>query len=123
MVSFSKIAYLVVASGGALAAPGTANHGPLVKFTELKQLPSFWTAKGRVAEATITGRIGLKQSNIKGLQEKLLDIAHPDSPNYGKWMSKEEVEAYTAPDDKHVAAVKSWLASAGITEVEQPTNE
>ncbi|KAJ6784771.1 hypothetical protein PWT90_05731 [Aphanocladium album] len=122
MVSFSKICVAALSAGGALAAP--APHGPLVKFGELTKMPSKWVATGHAAsEATIKAQIGIKQSNIKGLQEKLADIADPNSPNYGKWLSKEEVEKYTAPAEADVAAVKSWLASAGITDVAMPTND
>lgn len=122
MVSFSKICFAAVSAGSVLAAP--APHGPLVKFGELKQLPAQWLATGHDAsDALIKGQIGIKQGNIQGLQEKLADIADPNSPNYGKWLSKEEVDKYTAPAEADVAAVKAWLASAGITDVTMPTNE
>lgn len=122
MVSFSKICIAAASAGGVFAAP--AGHGPLKQFGQLKHVPAMWTSHGPAdGAAMITAQIGLKQNNIKGLQEKLLDISHPDSPNYGKWLSKEEVDAYTAPAETDVAAVKEWLAAAGITEVTQPTNE
>lgn len=77
---------------GAVAIPTTAAKlGPLEIFHNLPSLPPKWTAHGPANGKTkVHARIGLKQSNIPALQEKLLDISNPDSPNYGKWLSKEE---------------------------------
>ncbi len=122
MVSFSKICFVAASAGSVLAAP--APHGPLVKFGEIRKLPSKWVATGAAdANAVIKGQIGIKQNNIQGLQAKLADIADPNSPNYGQWLSKEEVDKYSAPAAADVAAVKAWLASSGITDVTMPTNE
>ncbi|KAJ3481806.1 hypothetical protein NLG97_g7732 [Lecanicillium saksenae] len=123
MVSFSKICLVAASAGGVFAVPATP-HGPLVKFGGLTKVPTKWLATGHAATgATIKAHIGIKQSNIKGLQDKLADIADPASPNYGKWLSTEEIAEYTAPAEADVAAVKSWLASAGISEVTMPTND
>ncbi|KAM3430033.1 hypothetical protein NHJ13734_007916 [Beauveria thailandica] len=122
MVSFSKICFAAVSAGSVLAAP--APHGPLTKFGELKKLPSSWVATGAAdSNAVIKAQIGIKQNNIKGLQDKLDDIANPDSPNYGKWLSKEDVDKYTAPAEADVAAVEAWLVSSGITDITMPTND
>lgn len=123
MVSFSKICFVAVSAGSVLAAPAPP-HGPLVKFGEITKLPSKWVATGAAdGAAVIKAQIGIKQNNIKGLQDKLADIADPNSPNYGQWLSKEEVDKYSAPAAADVAAVKAWLADSGITEVTMPTNE
>lgn len=124
MVAISKLCFTATAAIGALAAPASNNHGPLTLFQELKALPSQWSSKGAADKgAMVKAQIGLKQGNIKGLQAKLMDISNPDSPNYGKWLSQDEIAAYTAPSHGNADAVKSWLAAAGITEVTQPTNE
>lgn len=123
MVAFSKIALAATAAVGVLAAPAQ-QHGPLTRFSHITRLPSHWTAQGQADRGTLVkAQIGLKQNNIKGLQEKLLDISNPESSNYGKWLSQSEVDAFTAPAAADVAAVKSWLAANGITEISQPTNE
>ena len=124
MVAWSQICATLSLAAGVLAAPATSAHGPLKLFTELKQLPSLWSSNGAADKgAIIKAQIGLKQGNIQGLQDKLLDIANPESPNYGKWLSQDEIAAYTAPPAGHVDQVKSWLAANGIHEVSQPTNE
>lgn len=124
MVRFSQICVAFAAAAGTRAAPATANHGPLTLFTELKQQPSMWKSEGAADKgAMITAQIGLKQSNIPGLQAKLLDISNPENPNYGKWLSQEEIAAFTAPAAGNVEAVKAWLAANDIMETTQPTNE
>lgn len=42
-------------------------------------------------EATVPLTLGLPMADRAGLEATLLDISDPASPNYGKWLSKEEV--------------------------------
>ncbi|TQV92820.1 family S53 protease-like protein [Cordyceps javanica] len=123
MVTFKSAAILA-----ALLAFGDASPlqelGPLSLFEKLTAPASGWVAHGPApAEAVLNMHIGLKQKDIKGLEKKLLDISSPSSPNYGKWLSKEEVEQYTAPSATTTSLVKLWLAAYGITgdAVRQPS--
>ncbi|EED85603.1 predicted protein, partial [Postia placenta Mad-698-R] len=59
-------------------------------------------------------RVALVQNNIAGLIDALYDVSSPSSPNYGKWLSKTEVEAHVAPKQHSVAAVNSWLSAHGL---------
>jgi len=60
--------------------------------------------------------IALKQQNLDRADELVNDVAHPDSPNYGKhWSAKEVIDTF-APSVATVKAVKEWLTEAGITE-------
>ncbi|UNI22942.1 Tripeptidyl-peptidase I [Purpureocillium takamizusanense] len=61
-------------------------------------------------------QIALKQGNMGALQSKLQDISNPKSPNYGKWLSKEELEGFTRPSEESVKMVKLWLSSYDIHE-------
>nr|POE46177.1 tripeptidyl-peptidase sed2 [Quercus suber] len=121
MVAFSKIAIAIFAAGAhaiPLALPLT---GPLEVFQTLLDIPLEWVSKGLAPDSDrIRAQIGLKQSNIPGLQAKLLDISNPTSSNYGKWLSKDEVNAFTAPTAENVEAVKAWLTAAGITDISTP---
>ncbi|KAI0198831.1 peptidase S8/S53 domain-containing protein [Astrocystis sublimbata] len=65
-------------------------------------------------EALLPMRIGLKQQNLHGGHELLMDISNPASANYGKHLSAEEVVDFFAPAESSVEAVKSWLVEAGI---------
>lgn len=60
-------------------------------------------------------RIGLTQSNLDNAHNHLMDVSNPDSPNYGKhWTPEEVVEAFQ-PSNETVSAVKDWLVEAGIS--------
>ena len=120
MVAISKLAVAIFASV-ALAGP-VPDHGPITLFHELKEIPSAWTSKGAAHPTVmIRAQIGLNQPNIHVLQEELLDISNPKSRNYGNWLSKEEIHAITAPPKENIAAVKTWLQSNGIVDIDQPS--
>lgn len=60
-------------------------------------------------------RIGLAQSNLDRAHEKLMDVAHPASVNYGKhWTSEEVIDAFK-PSEETVTAVRQWLVDSGIS--------
>lgn len=47
--------------------------------------PKAWKRSERVhPDAILPIRIGLTQSNLENIYEHLMDVADPDSPNYGK---------------------------------------
>lgn len=109
-------AILACIAGTASGAPATGSihlGEPLIR--EQVVVPDGWNHVGSEdPRATITLQIALKQSNIEGLRKKLMDISDHTSPNYGKWLSKEELEAYTTPSEETVRLVTAWLDSAGI---------
>ncbi|KAF4634822.1 hypothetical protein G7Y89_g3271 [Cudoniella acicularis] len=65
-------------------------------------------------EAIVPIRIGLRQSNLHTGYERLMDVSHPKSKNYGKHLSKEEVHSIFAPADETVETVKNWLLGSGL---------
>ena len=59
-------------------------------------------------------RIALNQPNLHKADEFLMDVSHPDSPNFGKhWTAKQVAETF-APSKQSVEAVIEWLQSSGI---------
>lgn len=68
--------------------------------------------------AIIPIRIALRQSNLDIGHEKLMDVSHPSSTNYGKHLSAEEVHDLFAPAEDTVNAVKDWLLSSGLSETD-----
>ncbi|KAF9553992.1 hypothetical protein CPC08DRAFT_208677 [Agrocybe pediades] len=78
-------------------------------------VPSGWTlVKRHDPSETIPLRFGLKQTNITKLEELLFDVSHPDSPNYGKHWTPEQVARAFAPSKESVEVVRTWLAERGI---------
>lgn len=68
------------------------------------------------SEAIIPVRIGLRQNNLDSGYDRLMEVSHPTSANYGKHLSKEEVHSIFAPADETVEVVKNWLIESGLFE-------
>ncbi|TFY64402.1 hypothetical protein EVG20_g5955 [Dentipellis fragilis] len=59
--------------------------------------------------------IALVQNDSKGPEDKLYSVSTPGSPDYGRHLSKEQVEAFVAPKPESISAVHSWLSSHAIS--------
>lgn len=57
----------------------------------------------------------MKQANIDRLEEFLLDVSHPHSPNYGKHWSPKQIAETFAPSQDSIDAVIDWLDSEGLS--------
>ncbi|GJJ08142.1 hypothetical protein Clacol_002350 [Clathrus columnatus] len=64
---------------------------------------------------TLPFRIGLKQNNIANLEDYLMEVSHPDSPNYGQHWTPEKVIETFKPSFETVDTVTKWLKEAGIS--------
>lgn len=64
--------------------------------------------------AAIPVRIGLTQQNLHRAEEFINQVAHPSSPDYGRYWSKQKVADMFAPTGETIEAVKEWLHSSGI---------
>lgn len=54
--------------------------------------PSGFVAEGPASpDSVVDLRVALVRNNIEGLIEALYDVSTPSSPNYGQYLSKEEV--------------------------------
>ena len=60
-------------------------------------------------------RIGLVQQNLHRAEEFMYDVSHPESPNYGKHWSKQQIVETFAPTRETIDAVRGWLESEGIS--------
>ncbi|KAJ6455960.1 subtilisin-like protein [Mycena vitilis] len=66
------------------------------------------------ADKVLNLRINLVQNDMDGLESALNAASFPDSPLYGQWLTKEEVEAFARPTAETTAAVNQWLSSHGV---------
>ncbi|KAJ7260957.1 peptidase S8/S53 domain-containing protein [Mycena haematopus] len=98
-----------------LSSPSPSPHGPFSIHEQRNVAPHGWSRVGRPAPTDLLPlTIGLKQSNIDTLHDRLLDVSHPDSENYGKHWTPEEVRTYFRPVEESVQAVVGWLEEAGV---------
>ena len=83
-----------------------------------------WRQASRVhPDAIVPLRIGLKQNNLEAGHDLLMSISHPNSPDYGKHLTDEEVHEFFAPSAETVESVRNWLLSSGIEEVVHHDNK
>ncbi|KAJ6606083.1 subtilisin-like protein [Mycena vulgaris] len=89
--------------------------GNLVVHDRRVVIPTGFVHSGAApAEKTLNLRINLVQNDLVGLESALNAASFPDSPLYGQWLTKEEVEAFSRPTEETTAAVTQWLSDNGI---------
>ncbi|KAJ7221468.1 subtilisin-like protein [Mycena pura] len=88
--------------------------GNLVVHDRRDALPAGFVRSGTApAQQTLNLRINLVQGDLAGLERALNAASFPDSPQYGEWLTKEEVEAFARPTEETTTAVTQWLADHG----------
>lgn len=89
---------------------------PLIRHRSLREIPRGWSLHRRAEpDARVFLRFALTQSNLDKLDDYLLEIADPESPNYGRHWSPEKVMKTFRPSQDSVDTVHSWLVNdAGI---------
>ena len=110
--------FSIVAAGslltGALAAPAI-NSKRHVVHERRTRVPIHWEMDSELqSESYMPIRIALSQSNLDRADEFLMDVSHPDSPNFGKHWSAKQVAETFAPSQEAVNSVLEWLAESGV---------
>ncbi|KAK5168368.1 uncharacterized protein LTR77_006938 [Saxophila tyrrhenica] len=102
----------LAAVSAVIALPAPPSHAV---HEERSAPPARWLKKDRVPpSAKLLVRLGLTQSNLDIGPEYLLDVSHPESPNYGKhWTADQVIDAFK-PSQDTVDTVRSWLVDSGI---------
>ncbi|KAI9742807.1 MAG: hypothetical protein M1818_003536 [Claussenomyces sp. TS43310] len=76
-----------------------------------------WIKRHRIeSRALLPMRVGLSQRHLENGHDYLMDVAQPESPNYAKYWTSEEVVKAFAPTPETVATVRTWLVSSGIAD-------
>ncbi|KZV69230.1 family S53 protease-like protein [Peniophora sp. CONT] len=65
-------------------------------------------------QETLTLRLGLVQGDMSALEERLYAVSTPSSSEYGKFLSKEEVESFVTPKQETIDSVNAFLSENGI---------
>ncbi|KAH6660945.1 peptidase S8/S53 domain-containing protein [Truncatella angustata] len=83
-----------------------------------QNLPSGWKLERRANPAEkIDLSVELKQPGLVELKARLAAISQPESIDYGKHLTKDEVDFYQQPDAHALRSVTSWLRDNGILNV------
>ncbi|KAI0717849.1 subtilisin-like protein [Cerioporus squamosus] len=107
---------------GGLAVITSAARAPAkrVLHESRRSLPTGWSAVRRAEPNTVLPlSIGLVQSNLENLDAYLIDVAHPDSPNYSKHWTALEVANTFRPSAESVDVVRAWLVEDGWIDAER----
>ncbi|KAL9011477.1 MAG: hypothetical protein Q9173_003676 [Seirophora scorigena] len=106
--SFLTIAALAAAA----SALPSVDH---VLHEKRDRLPPGWQYDEKMQGSEVLPmKVALTQSNLDNADEFLMDVSHPDSPNFGKHWTHEQIANKFAPSSESVNTVKEWLASSGI---------
>lgn len=111
MLTLAQATILAWMTVSVSAAPALGSHAVL----EAVNVPHTWTASGVPKPDTkMRLQIGLKQQDMAGLEKRLLEISDHTHADYGQWLSKEDLAAYTSPSAETLRLVKRWLEEAGV---------
>ena len=55
--------------------------------------------------------LALPQQNIEYLKDRLSQISDPACPEYGNYLSRQEIQKYLNPDLRSVTIVEKWINS------------
>ncbi|KAF9046283.1 subtilisin-like protein [Panaeolus papilionaceus] len=109
-----KLSLLAALVGLAIAAP--SRRSPHVLHEKRAADPVDWVLSHRLdANKVLPMRFGLSQQNLHKVEEMLMSVSHPESPNFGQHFTPEEIIETFAPSKETVDNVINWLADSGIS--------
>ncbi|KAJ7738936.1 family S53 protease-like protein [Mycena metata] len=93
----------------------SAVSGSLVVHESRRAAPAGFFSQGAAPVTDVlTLRFGLTPNNLTGLQEKLVSISTPGTPDFRQWLSRDEVKSFVQPSNKTVEAFNSFAAANGL---------
>ncbi|TFY61990.1 hypothetical protein EVJ58_g4155 [Rhodofomes roseus] len=66
-----------------------------------------------IAVPAPTGHI-VHEPNLENIEEYIMDVSHPESPNYGKHWTPAKVASTFRPTKESVDTVRTWLVESGV---------
>ncbi|KAI9453962.1 subtilisin-like protein [Lactarius psammicola] len=102
----------IIAAGplGSLATPPTRPWGGMTVKHAWDAVPENWESLGHPsAGTTIDLYLALKPHHEDALTDALDEISNPRDPNYGAYLSKEQVAQLVAPHPDTLELVNRWL--------------
>ncbi|CZR58938.1 related to tripeptidyl-peptidase I [Phialocephala subalpina] len=105
----------VVFGLAASALTAAVPHSHIVHEKRDATVAKKWVKREKLpADTRLPMRVGLKQRNLHRGHDLLMDVSHPESPNYSKHWNSEEVVEMFAPEQSTVDTVRTWLIDSGI---------
>ncbi|RDW67256.1 S53 family peptidase [Aspergillus mulundensis] len=100
----------------ALSLAGLSASVAAAAFESLNAVPDGWRYDSTPsANQPLRLRIALKQHNVAGFEQALLDMSTPGHASYGQhFASYDEMKELLLPTDEASTSVKDWLSAAGV---------
>ncbi|KAJ7234946.1 Pro-kumamolisin, activation domain-containing protein [Mycena rebaudengoi] len=97
----------------------TAAAGRMVVHESRLAAPAAFVKKGAVpADQEITLRFALTSNDLAGLQNKLKSVSTPGSPEFRRWLTKDQVEScvksFVQPSAETVGAFNAFASANGL---------
>jgi len=81
-------------------------------------IPKDWIKKDRAhPEAIVKLTFAIKQQNLEKLEEILLKVSDTSNPEYGKYLTQEELISLVSPKQNIVQKIERWLQKQGIKDI------
>ncbi|XP_069825383.1 tripeptidyl-peptidase 1 [Dendropsophus ebraccatus] len=78
--------------------------------------PGWAPAEHLTSSDSIVLTFALKQQNVKKLEELVTRVSDPDSPDYGHFLSLEELRVLVQPSEETLRTVRTWLEKHGVVD-------
>ncbi|XP_051048514.1 tripeptidyl-peptidase 1 [Phodopus roborovskii] len=106
----------------ALVITGQCTYSP--EPDQRWMLPPGWVSLGRVdPEEELSLTFALKQQNLERLSELVQAVSDPSSPQYGKYLTLEDVAELVQPSPLTLSTVQKWLLAAGARNCHSVTTQ
>ncbi|KAJ7090777.1 family S53 protease-like protein [Mycena belliarum] len=99
----------------ALAAVAVASATMVVHESRAVAPEGFVRQGAAAADEMLTLRVALAANNLAGLEEKLMSVSTPGSPDFRQWLSMDEVKAFMQPSQETVTAFNAFATANGLT--------
>ncbi|KAG6239764.1 hypothetical protein E4U25_000321 [Claviceps purpurea] len=100
-----------------LAATGLASpsdYHVLHEKRDANKPTRFIKREAANGDQNIPVRIALKQENIDQGMDLIMKVSDPDSPDYGKHYTTDQIINLFAPKQESIDVVKAWLVESGV---------
>ncbi|KAJ7711024.1 Pro-kumamolisin, activation domain-containing protein [Mycena olivaceomarginata] len=99
----------------ALVSLGAVSSARMIVHESRPAAPSGFVSQGAApANNLLTLRFALAPNNLAGLQTKLESVSMPGSPEFQKWLSKDDVKSFVQPSAQTVAAFNVFASANGV---------
>ncbi|SPQ96371.1 unnamed protein product (mitochondrion) [Plasmodiophora brassicae] len=104
-----------VATLALLTVVGGHDDPDRVVISHRTRAPPGWAMASRCHPLErVRFRIALRQHNVDFLTDMFWDLSNPDSPSYGKWMSRAAIKSLVSPPEEETTPIIEWLMSYGV---------